>query len=112
MFHMVLRSRGYRQVSLPILLVQRIEEYIKEHEEEGYTSVPDFIKKLIRKKVGLKINTIKVQCDKCKTNIHYLNLPDFCDNCLQPLSLKRISLIRDGNGSIVQMIPVEKHTTR
>ena len=46
-----LRLRGYRQVSLPIKLVERIDVYIKENPQEGFTSVPEFIRQSIREKL-------------------------------------------------------------
>jgi metal-responsive CopG/Arc/MetJ family transcriptional regulator len=48
---MVLKERGYRQVSLPIPLVERIDKYISSHKEEGFTSIPEFIRQAIREKI-------------------------------------------------------------
>jgi metal-responsive CopG/Arc/MetJ family transcriptional regulator len=48
---MVLKERGYRQVSLPIPLIERIEKYISNHKEEGFTSIPEFIRQAIREKI-------------------------------------------------------------
>ncbi len=48
---MVLKERGYRQVSLPIPLIERIEKYINNHKEEGFTSIPEFIRQAIREKI-------------------------------------------------------------
>jgi metal-responsive CopG/Arc/MetJ family transcriptional regulator len=48
---MVLRERGYRQVSLPIPLIERIEKYLDAHKEEGFTSIPEFIRQAVREKV-------------------------------------------------------------
>ena len=48
---MVLKERGYRQVSLPIPLVERIEKYINNHKDEGFTSIPEFIRQAIREKI-------------------------------------------------------------
>jgi metal-responsive CopG/Arc/MetJ family transcriptional regulator len=48
----MLRERGYRQVSLPIALVERIDGYIKTNPNQGYTSVPEFIRQAIREKLG------------------------------------------------------------
>jgi len=48
---MVLKERGYRQVSLPIALVARIEKYIEDHKEEGFTSIPEFIRQAVREKI-------------------------------------------------------------
>ena len=48
---MVLKERGYRQVSLPIPLVERIEKYLDAHKEEGFTSIPEFIRQAIREKM-------------------------------------------------------------
>ncbi|MHA1313255.1 MAG: ribbon-helix-helix domain-containing protein [Candidatus Helarchaeota archaeon] len=58
----MLRQRGYRQVSLPIALVERIDEFIKANPQEGFTSVPEFIRQSIREKLfnlenGKKENT-------------------------------------------------------
>ncbi len=47
----VLKERGYRQVSLPIPLIERIEKYINNHKEEGFTSIPEFIRQAIREKI-------------------------------------------------------------
>jgi len=48
---MVLRERGYRQVSLPIPLIERIEKYMDNHKDEGFTSIPEFIRQSIREKI-------------------------------------------------------------
>jgi hypothetical protein len=48
---MVLKERGYRQVSLPIPLIERIERYISDHKDEGFTSIPEFIRQAIREKI-------------------------------------------------------------
>ncbi|NVM27783.1 MAG: hypothetical protein HWN65_02985 [Candidatus Helarchaeota archaeon] len=48
---MVLKERGYRQVSLPIPLIERIEKYINNHKDEGFTSIPEFIRQAIREKI-------------------------------------------------------------
>ena len=48
---MVLKERGYRQVSLPIPLIERIDKYIHNHKEEGFTSIPEFIRQAIREKI-------------------------------------------------------------
>ncbi|MBD3230935.1 MAG: ribbon-helix-helix protein, CopG family [Candidatus Lokiarchaeota archaeon] len=48
---MVLRKRGYRQVSLPIPLIERVDEIINKRIEMGYTSVPEFIRTAIREKL-------------------------------------------------------------
>ena len=48
---LVLKERGYRQVSLPIPLIERIEKYITNHKEEGFTSIPEFIRQAIREKI-------------------------------------------------------------
>jgi hypothetical protein len=38
---MVLKERGYRQVNLPIPLVERIEKYLTAHKEEGWKNTPN-----------------------------------------------------------------------
>jgi metal-responsive CopG/Arc/MetJ family transcriptional regulator len=48
---MVLKERGYRQVSLPIPLIERIEKYLDAHKEEGFTSIPEFIRQAVREKI-------------------------------------------------------------
>ena len=48
---MVLKERGFRQVSLPIHLIGRIRKYLENHKEEGFTSVPEFIRQAIREKI-------------------------------------------------------------
>ena len=48
----MLRERGYRQVSLPIALVEKIEEYLDKNPEQGFTSVPEFIRQAIREKLN------------------------------------------------------------
>ncbi|MHA1358090.1 MAG: ribbon-helix-helix domain-containing protein [Candidatus Helarchaeota archaeon] len=48
---MVLRERGYRQVSLPHELIEAIENFINNHKELGFTSVPEFIRQSIREKI-------------------------------------------------------------
>ena len=48
---MVLKERGYRQVSLPIPLIERIATYITNHKEEGFTSIPEFVRQAIREKL-------------------------------------------------------------
>lgn len=47
----VLAQRGYRQVSLPIPLVERVDKYIKTHKGEGFTAVPEFVRSAIRAKL-------------------------------------------------------------
>jgi metal-responsive CopG/Arc/MetJ family transcriptional regulator len=47
----VLRRRGYRQVSLPIPLIERVDKIINQKEEMGYTSIPEFIRSAIREKL-------------------------------------------------------------
>lgn len=49
---MALRERGYRQVSLPIPLIERIDKFIKKHKEEGFTTIPEFIRQAIRDKLN------------------------------------------------------------
>jgi len=51
---MVLKERGYRQVSLPIPLIERIEKYLQSEEgkEEGFVSVPEYIRQSIRDKIN------------------------------------------------------------
>jgi len=39
---------------MPIPLIERVEVYIKEHPELGYTSVPEFVRQAIREKLGEK----------------------------------------------------------
>lgn len=48
---MVLKERGYRQVSLPIALIARIEKYLDGHKDEGFISIPEFIRQAIRDKI-------------------------------------------------------------
>lgn len=48
----VLAQRGYRQVSLPIPLIERIGKYIEDHKGEGFTSIPEFIRVALREKLG------------------------------------------------------------
>ena len=48
----MLRERGYRQVSLPIALVEKIEEFLGKNADLGYTSVPEFIRQAIRDKLN------------------------------------------------------------
>jgi metal-responsive CopG/Arc/MetJ family transcriptional regulator len=48
---MVLKERGYRQVSLPIPLIERIDKYMNEHKSDGFTSIPEFIRQAIREKI-------------------------------------------------------------
>ncbi|MHA1276465.1 MAG: ribbon-helix-helix domain-containing protein [Candidatus Helarchaeota archaeon] len=55
MIKIVLKARGYRQVSLPIPLIERIEKYINSHKEEGFTSIPEFIRQAIREKINRAI---------------------------------------------------------
>jgi len=45
---MVLKKRGYKQVSLPIKLLEQIAKVIRENDELGFTSVPEFIRTAIR----------------------------------------------------------------
>jgi len=49
---MVLKRRGYRQVSLPIPLIEKIDRFIKERSDLGFTSVPEFIRDAIREKLS------------------------------------------------------------
>lgn len=48
---MALKERGYRQVSLPIPLIERIENYMDNHKGDGFTSIPEFIRQAIREKI-------------------------------------------------------------
>ena len=48
-----LKERGYKQVSLPIRLVEHVEKYMNENPHLGFTSIPDFIRAAIRKKMNL-----------------------------------------------------------
>ena len=48
---MVLKARGYRQVSLPIPLIEKIEKHMDDKKEDGWTSVPEFIRQSIREKI-------------------------------------------------------------
>lgn len=48
----VLAQRGYRQVSLPIPLIERIGKYLNEHKSEGFTSIPEFVRQAIREKIS------------------------------------------------------------
>ena len=47
----ILKKRGYRQVSLPIPLIEKIDKIIKERADLGFTSVPEFIRYAIREKI-------------------------------------------------------------
>lgn len=47
----VLAQRGYRQVSLPSAMIRKIEKYLEKNKDEGFTSVPDFIRSAIRNKL-------------------------------------------------------------
>ncbi|MHA1783591.1 MAG: ribbon-helix-helix domain-containing protein [Candidatus Helarchaeota archaeon] len=48
-----LKERGYRQVSLPIKLIEYVDKFIRDNPHLGYTSVPDFIRSAIREKMNL-----------------------------------------------------------
>jgi len=48
-----LKERGYKQVSLPLKLVEYVEKYIKQNPHLGFTSIPDFIRAAIREKMDL-----------------------------------------------------------
>ncbi|NHI92863.1 MAG: hypothetical protein EAX96_10210 [Candidatus Lokiarchaeota archaeon] len=48
-----LKERGYKQISLPLKLIEHIEKFIKDNPHLGYTSVPDFIRSAIREKMKL-----------------------------------------------------------
>jgi len=48
-----LKERGYKQVSLPVKLVEHVEKYINENPHLGFTSIPDFIRAAIREKLSL-----------------------------------------------------------
>lgn len=41
-------KRGYKQVAIPSDLANEIENYITKHSEEGYMSIPEFIREAIR----------------------------------------------------------------
>ncbi|MHA1270105.1 MAG: ribbon-helix-helix domain-containing protein [Candidatus Helarchaeota archaeon] len=51
MIKISLRKRGYRQVSLPIELIKKIENFIKSRPDLGFTSIPEFIRYAIREKL-------------------------------------------------------------
>lgn len=44
----------YKTVSLPKDLVKRVDKYVKSNNKEGFTSVPEFIKAVIREKLDKK----------------------------------------------------------
>lgn len=48
-----LKNRGFKQVSLPIKLIEYIETFIEDNKHLGYTSIPDFIRSAIRDKLKL-----------------------------------------------------------
>ena len=50
---LTLKERGYKQVSLPLKLVEYVEKYIEENPHLGFTSIPDFIRSAIREKMDL-----------------------------------------------------------
>ena len=48
-----LKERGYKQVSLPLKLIEHVEKFIQDNPHLGYTSIPDFIRSAIREKLKL-----------------------------------------------------------
>lgn len=39
---------GFKQVALPKELVEQVGQYIHEHKEEGYMSIPEFVREAVR----------------------------------------------------------------
>lgn len=39
---------GFKQVALPAELVDHIGQYINEHTEQGYMSIPEFVREAVR----------------------------------------------------------------
>ena len=39
---------GYKQIALPVDLVLEIQKFIDSHPEQGYMSVPEFVREAIR----------------------------------------------------------------
>lgn len=48
---------GFKQVALPVELVGQVGEYIQEHKEEGYMSIPEFIREAVRMHLKEKLNS-------------------------------------------------------
>ena len=44
---------GYSQISLPLVVLEAIDEAIKKHPELGYSSRADFIKDAIRRRIEI-----------------------------------------------------------
>lgn len=45
---------GYKQVAMPHQLIEEVQHYIETHKEEGYMSVPEFIREAIRIHLAIK----------------------------------------------------------
>lgn len=48
---------GYKQVALPVELVDRIGQYINDHTEQGYMSIPEFVREAVRMHLKEKVNS-------------------------------------------------------
>jgi len=44
-------ERKYKSVSVPLALVENIESVLREHPEQGYSSVAEFVKDACREKI-------------------------------------------------------------
>ena len=50
---------GYKQVAMPQELIEQVQQYIETHKEQGYMSVPEFIREAIRIHLTLKKENIE-----------------------------------------------------
>ncbi len=45
------KAKKYKQISLPIPLMERVDKYLAEHKTDGFVSLPEYIRQAIREKL-------------------------------------------------------------
>ena len=55
---------GYKQVAMPQELVEEIQKYIDTHKEQGYKSVPEFVREAIRMHLQAKEQELATKTKK------------------------------------------------
>ena len=94
-------SKGYVTIALPKIIVEQVEELIKD-ESHGYISKPEFIKEAIRE----KIRDIKKKIEVVHEIVDFFVLdlcckPKFCTRLLEPQkvapNVKRCSKVSEHN---------------
>ncbi len=47
---------GYKQIAIPYKLIEEVQNFIDTHKEQGYMSVPEFIREALRVHLAVKNN--------------------------------------------------------